>query len=133
MMKYLKTFENKFNDSDVDDILNQISVFLSSKDNRKWIGNDAISIYVRKSKRIFHNNFYEFFDFASIEASETGTGLFTQIIKKFEERYPNKNIFIESVLTPRFANYIENVLGFEKPDEINVSNNFYKIKNNITQ
>lgn len=26
-MKYLKTFENKYNDSDVDDIMIQISVF----------------------------------------------------------------------------------------------------------
>lgn len=132
-MKYLKTFENKYNDSDVDDIMIQISVFLNSKENIRWIGNDAIRIYVRKSKRIFHNNFYDFFDFASIEATETGTGLFTQIIKKFEERYPNKNIYIESVLSPRFAKYIETVLGFEKPDEINISSNFYKIKNNIIQ
>lgn len=132
-MKYLKTFENKYNDSDVDDIMIQISVFLNSKENRRWIVNDAIRIYVRKSKRIFHNNFYDFFDFASIEATETGTGLFTQIIKKFEERYPNKNIYIESVLSPRFAKYIETVLGFEKPDEINISSNFYKIKNNIIQ
>lgn len=132
-MKYLKTFDSKYNDCDVDDILNQISVFLNSKDNKRWIGNDAISIYVRKSKRIFHNEIYDFFDFANIEATETGTGLFTKIIKKFEDIYPNKNIFIESVLTPRFANYIENVLGFEKPDEINANNNFYKIKNNIIQ
>ena len=29
--------------------------------------------------------------------------------------------------------YIETVLGFEKPDEINISSNFYKIKNNIIQ
>lgn len=98
-MIYLKTFENKYNDYDVDDILNQISFFVRSKDNRRWISNDTIRIYVRKSKRLFHNVFYDFFDFANIEATETGTGLFTQIIKKFEEKYPNKNIFIESVLT----------------------------------
>jgi hypothetical protein len=127
-MKYLKTYDSKYNESDVDDILNQIAVFLKSNNNRIWIGNDAISIYVRKSKRSFNGQMYDFFDFASIDATETGTGLFTQILKIFEEIYPDKNIYIESVLTDRFANYIKNILGFE-PDDIN-SNNFYKVKNN---
>lgn len=129
-MRHLKTFETKFNESDVDDILYQIATFLKSNNNRKWIGNDAISIYIRKSKRSFKGQMYDFFDFASIDATETGTGLFSQILKKFEETYPDKNIYIESVLTDRFANYIKNVLGFEEPDELNISKNFYKIKNN---
>lgn len=129
-MKYLKTFDSKYNESDVDDILNQIAAFLKSNNNRTWIGNDAISIYIRKSKRSFKRQMYDFFDFASIDATETGTGLFTQILKKFEEIYPDKNIYIESVLTDRFANYIKNILGFEEPDDINISKNFYKIKNN---
>ena len=131
-MKYLKTFENKFNESDVNNILDQISIFLNSNDNRRWIGNDAISIYIRKSKRSFNGQIYDFFDFATIETTKTGTGLFTQILKRFEEIYPDKNIYIESVLTDRFANYIKNVLGFEDEDEMNIGKNFYKIKNIIT-
>jgi hypothetical protein len=127
-MKYIKLYE-KYKESDVDDILDQISDFLKSNMKNTWIGNDSISIYIRKSKRLYNNNMLDFFDFATIDVVETGNGLFTQIIKQFEELYPNMNIFIESVLTDRFASYIKNNLGFE---EIlpNPSNNFYKIKNN---
>ncbi len=125
MITNFRIFE--YNTSDVDDILNQINNFLSSGVRNLWIGNDDIKIYIRKSKRNFKGQFLDFFDFASIEVEKTGQGLFTQILKKFEEVYPDKNIFIESVLTERFADYIKNKLGFEEESN-NVSNNFYKIK-----
>jgi len=125
-MNYLKTFE-KYDISDIDDILNQISNFLDSNTRNLWISNDEISIYIRRSKRSFKGNVYDFFDFASIDVTEPNNGLFTKILKKFEEIYPDKNIFIESVLTDRFANYIKNVLNFEE-ESPNYSNNFYKIK-----
>lgn len=130
-MNYLKTFE-KYDNSDIDDILNQISKFINSNTRNMWISNDAISIYIRRSKRSFNRNMYEFFDFASIEVTEPGEGLFTKILERFEELYPDKNIFIESVLTERFANYIKNVLHFEE-ETPNFSNNFYKIKSNKIQ
>lgn len=127
-MIYLKTYE-KYKESDVEDILNQISDFLNSNLRNTWIGNDSIRIYIRKSKRVYNKEMLDFFDFASIDVAETSNGLFTQILKRFEEIYPNMNIFIESVLTDRFASYIKNNLEFE---EIlpNPSSNFYKIKNN---
>lgn len=125
-MKYIKKFEG-YNESDVDDILKQIKKFLKSDQRNLWIGNDAIKIYIRKSKRNFKGQIFDFFDFASIEVEKTGQGLFTQILKKFEEIYPDKNIFIESVLTERFQDYIKNKLGFEE-EENNYNNNFYKIK-----
>lgn len=128
MITNFKLFE--YNNSDVDDILNQIYDFLLSPVKNTWIENDEIKIYVRKSKRYFKGKVFDFFDFATIEVENTGQGLFTQILKKFEETYPEKNIFIESVLTERFADYIKNKLGFEEEPN-NISNNFYKIKNNI--
>jgi len=128
-MNYLKTFE-KYDNSDIDDILNQISKFIKSNLRNLWISNDEIKIYIRKSKRNFKGNMYDFFDFASIDVTEPNSGLFTKILKKFEEEYPDKKIFIESVLTERFADYIKNVLKFEE-ETPNYSNNFYKIKSNI--
>lgn len=125
-MKYIKKFE-MYTESDIDDILNQIGNFLESSQRNLWIGNDLIKIYIRKSKRNFKGQLLDFFDFASIEVEETGQGLFTKILNKFEEIYPDKNIFIESVLTKRFADYIKNKLGFEEPED-NYNRNFYKIK-----
>jgi hypothetical protein len=43
-MIYLKTYE-KYKESDVEDILNQISDFLNSNLRNTWIGNDSIRIY----------------------------------------------------------------------------------------
>jgi len=126
MITKFKIFEG-YNESDVDDILNQIDNFLKSGQRNLWIGNDEIKIYIRNSKRHFKGQMYDFFDFASIEVEKTGQGLFTQVLKKFEEKYPDKNIFIESVLTERFADYIKNKLGFEEPED-NYNRNFYKIK-----
>lgn len=125
MITNFKLFE--YNNSDVDDILNKIDDFLLSPVKNTWIENDEIKIYVRKSKRYFKSQVFDFFDFATIDVENTGHGLFTQILKKFEEKYPEKNIFIESVLTERFADYIKNKLGFEEEPN-NISNNFYKIK-----
>lgn len=124
-MKYLKLFES-YNVSDVDDILNQIQYFLDSSERNKLIDNNSIKIYIRKSKRYINDKLLDFFDFATIEATETNTGLFTEILRRFEEKYPDKNIFIESVLTDRFANYIRKLGFIEKTP--NLENNFYKIK-----
>jgi len=123
-MKYLKKFES-YNISDVDDILLQIDDFLKSSQRSLWISNDAIKIYIRKSKRYYKGQLLDFFDFATIESTVTGKGLFTKILKDFETNYPDKNIFIESVLTDRFKNTIKNKYGFE---ESNDGNNFFKVK-----
>lgn len=126
MITKFKIFEG-YKESDVDDILNKIDQFLNSSQRNMWVQNKAIKIYVRKSKRFFKGQMYDFFDFATIEVKKPGQGLFTQILNKFEEKYPDKNIFIESVLTDRFADYIKNKLGFEEPED-NYNRNFYKIK-----
>jgi hypothetical protein len=55
-------------------------------------------VSIRKPKRGYNKEMLDFFDFASIDVAETSNGLFTQILKRFEEIYPNMNIFIESVL-----------------------------------
>jgi hypothetical protein len=125
-MKHIKSYET-IKVKDVDDVLNQISDFINGPQRNMWIGDNSIKIYIRKSKRMANGQFLEFFDFASIEVYKTGQGLFTEILNKFEKRYPDTNIFIESVLTPRFANYIKNTLDFDE-DIPNDSNNFYKIK-----
>lgn len=124
-MKHLKSYEF-YSDFDIDDIFNQIDDFLNSGQRNLWVGNDSIKIYIRKSKRNYKGKVLDFFDFATIEVYEPGKGLFTKILKRFEETYPDKNIFIESVLTDRFADYIRNNLGFE---EFNDDRNFYKVKN----
>lgn len=123
-MKYLKKFES-YNMSDVDDILSQIDDFINSNQRSLWISNDAIKIYIRKSKRYYKGQILDFFDFATIEATETGQGLFTKILNEFEKTYPDKNIFIESVITDRFKDTIKNKWGFE---EFNDDSNFYKVK-----
>lgn len=129
-MKFIKTIgeiklNENYNISDLEDIMNQISEFIESNVRNKWIFNESLKIYIRNSRRYYKGSVLEFFDFASIEVYKEGSGFFTKLLQEFENRYPDKNIFIESVLTDRFSNYIENKLGFHRIDD---QNNFYKIK-----
>jgi hypothetical protein len=126
MITKFKIFEG-YKESDIDNILKKIDDFLNSPQRNIWVQNKAIKIYIRKSKRNFRGKMFDFFDFATIEVQKQGQGLFTQVLKRFEEIYPDKNIFIESVMTERFADYIKNNLGFEE-EENNVNRNFYKMK-----
>lgn len=127
-MKYIKRFDNKLFEnisSDVNDMLDQISNFINSANRNIWLYNDSMKVYVRKSKRYYNGSLSDFFDFASIVVYEENNGFFTELIREFENRFTDINIFIESVLTDRFANYIENKLGFHRIDD---QNNFYKMK-----
>ena len=130
-MKYIKKFENFKYQNDIDNFMNQLNDFiLKSFPKNKWIINDEISLYVRKSKRLINGDMYNFLDLASIEIENKGQGILTQITKSIENKYPKLNLYVESILNKRLIGLLER-LGFTKkesnePEDIN----YYKIKNN---
>jgi len=98
-----------------DEIIRHIEKFMFSNIKNCWVTDDVISIYIRKSKRMYKDQLLDFFDFASINitlSEDRGKGLFTNILKSFETQYPEKNIFIESILNDRLYKHLKN-LGFE--------------------
>lgn len=89
------------------EMFERIDYFLSSRIDRMWIKSDEMEIYIRKSKRFINKEIVNCIDFASINVSQTGVGTFTGFLKWFRKKYPMKNIFIESILTERFARFFE--------------------------
>lgn len=91
----------------VNNIINQIDEFIKSKQRNKWIYDDGIKIYIRNSLRYFNGNLIPCLDLASIEIDNSGNGIFTNIFNEILEKFKDKNIFVESILTDRFYNFIK--------------------------
>lgn len=95
-------------------IFEEIDKFIKSPNRNQWIYTDEMSIYVRKSKRPLCGELIDFFDLATINVTCPGKGMFTKFINEFMKKYPDLNIYIESVLTARFQNFIYNKLKFKR-------------------
>lgn len=112
-------------------LFQDLHLFLKTKLRNKWIQNDVIKLYVRKSQRSIEGKVYDFFDFASIEIineDDRGNGYFTNFLFSFMGKYPTKNIYIECVLTERFKTYLIK-LGFKERDtHIYGEGNLYLLK-----
>lgn len=94
----------------LDNLIMKIRLFLFKKIRNEWIYFDYGKIYVRQSKRFYNGKLIDCFDIASIEIDEEyrGRGFFKLFLNKFIETYPNKNIFVESILNPKFLVYLKN-------------------------
>ena len=84
------------------DIFRQFDNFLLSNNKNEWINDGIIFMYIRKSKRCINTQFVDFIDLANVSILEDyqNKGIFTNFISEFIIRYPNLNIFAESILNP---------------------------------
>jgi GNAT superfamily N-acetyltransferase len=84
--------------------------FYKSDLRNAWIYDAAphLDVYVRHAKRMVDGKLVEMFDIASIEVVDghRGQGIFTSFLNAAEELIlPDKIIFIENVLDPRFQEF----------------------------
>ena len=99
----------------------------SSFPRNAWVHEKGFSdLYVRKSYRIVDGQRLFFVDIANVAARHPGLGYFTALVTKLHYGYrhhkkghsgtskmPPQNIYVEAVLSERFANYLERI-GFKK-------------------
>lgn len=85
----------------------KLNYFIKSGIKNEWIIIDGFKMYVRKSKRYYKDNFIDCFDIASMESEIKGEGLFTKILVKILNRYPDMNIFVESILNSRLIPFLK--------------------------
>jgi hypothetical protein len=81
-----------------DSILNQLDVFMASNSRNLWLSDDVLSIYVRKSKRIYHGLMLDMMDVAnisSINPEYEHQGYFKQFMMKVESL--GLPVFVESI------------------------------------
>jgi len=112
-MKYIQTYEN-YNYSD---ILSEIDTFLKSSIRNTYVNDDKITMYIRKSQRLVNKKTVKFFDIGNISIDENhwGKGIFTNLISNLISKYPDMNIFVESILNPAIETAL-NKFNFEKQD-----------------
>jgi len=121
-MIYLKTFETY----DYNPIFKQLELFMSYKNRNMWLFDDEddpiVSIYVRKAHHRVGKQTYDFLDLASISIVESrqGEGIFTDFLRRLLEKYPNQNIYVESILNPA-VRHICNKFGFIDVDSDNMA------------
>lgn len=75
------------------------------------------TLYVRVTRRyILGKVAHPVLDIAYVEAIKPGNGTFTGLVKKLQGKYPDLNIFVESVLNKRFRSKLLS-LGFKNADD----------------
>lgn len=93
---------------------------------------DDVKVFVRKSQRYYDGEIINCIDIASITIvynKNRGRGVFTTLLKRLLEEYPNDNFYIESIVNP-IVLFITNKFGFvttltshpSSPDQILVRN-----------
>ncbi len=116
MTHHIKTFESFDSNYDYTKIFREIDKFLDGPERNKWIGDDNMEIFVRKSKRFIEGKIQDFFDFATVnlDASIRGKKVFTNLLETFITNYPY-NIFVESIQNPAVTHILKK-FGFKETE-----------------
>lgn len=110
-------------------IFSEIDEFLNSSIRNKYIGNNTLTIYVRKSKRRIGDDLIEFFDIANVSVDEKFQGfhIFTSFLENFLHKYPSTNMFIECIHNPSVT-HIAKKFGFKIKADNEFDINMYLIR-----
>ena len=78
-----------------------------------WVKQKGFNgIYVRVGRMYINGELHEnVINLANFEATTTGKGTFKKLIVHLRERWPQHDIYIESVITPRFEDGLKR-MGF---------------------
>lgn len=81
--------------------------------NRAWLQDDKMEVYVRAGHHYIRDKDVSSLDIANVNVFEPGKGVFTHFLQEAEKLNIYDVLFIENVLTPRFASWFEKQ-GYEK-------------------
>ncbi len=87
-------------------LLKHVELFINGRSRNAWLEGDGYSIYVRKTKHHINERTLDTIDLANINFAPQymGRGNFTVLLDFLEKQQPLP-IYIENVLTVRFANF----------------------------
>ena len=91
-------------------VIEQLKNFLNSHERNKWIGDEFISVYVRKSRRLSpqEKELISCLDIASVSVveHEQRKGIFKKFLYEFHEINPYSATFVEAVSNEHLYNYL---------------------------
>ena len=110
------------------EIFNEVKKFIASPLKNGYITDGVMTLYVRKSRQLIQGEIKRCFDLANVTVSESeqGKGIFKKFMHDLLVKFPNLNIYVESVLSDAVAHVIKD-LGFTKQSDNNFDNNYYKL------
>lgn len=95
-------------------VIESLKEFLSESEkliiNRKWIDDDDMKVYVRKSRRLLTPDLISVcLDIASVEVEEEkqGKGIFSSFLEKAHEMNPWDATYIECVVNQKLRAFLE--------------------------
>lgn len=90
-------------------LLKQFHDFLDSKENRQWLTNKKMQVYVRKSKRLVENQLLPALDIATIEVQPKyqRQGLCSNFINYAHQNNPFTVTYIENSLNPILTDWLK--------------------------
>lgn len=107
----------------------EIRDFVMSKHSNQWLQSGTMEIYVRQSIRRDPTKtiLIRTFDIANISCGHKGCGIFTQLFDSLEDlsSYGFGAIYIEQVLTERFADFFRRKNCTEVKDLSSIPSFFY--------
>lgn len=111
----------------------EIRDFVMSKHSDQWLQFGTIEIYVRQTVRQnpLKHGLIRTFDIANVSCGHKGCGIFTQLFDSLEDlsSYGFGAIYIEQVMTDRFADFFRRKNCTEVKDLSLVSSFFYFLNN----
>lgn len=108
------------------DVIAKLAAFIDNLRERRWPNNcwlddERMEVYVRNSRRrlLYLGEFltFECLDIANCTVYEPGNGIFTQFLHAAKIMNPWTAVYIENVLTDRFANFFRKHAWIECPGE----------------
>jgi len=88
-----------------------LNQFLSSDEDRAWIKEPHINVYVRKTFHYISKNKYPFLDLANVGVKEKfrGKGIFKAFLKQFENeaKKSNRGVYVESIQEIRLEEFLK--------------------------
>lgn len=117
-------------------VIAQLAAFITSVQknsypNNKWLADDRMEVYVRYARRRLPFNgdhmTFKCLDIGNATIFNTGLGIFsTQFLPQAIKLNPWDAVYVENVLTDRFANYFRRLGWTEIPC---LSPSFFLVKN----
>lgn len=111
----------------------EIRDFVTSKHSTQWLQFGNMEIYVRQAVRQnpLNHGLIRTFDIANISCGHKGCGIFTKLFESLEglSDYGFGAIYIEQVLTDRFADFFRRKNCTEVKDLASIPSFFYFLNN----
>lgn len=108
-----------------------LEALVDGKARNGWVSGGGLKLYARAGYHMIEGKITKCLDLASVEAEHPGNGAFTLLIEWVEQTLLPAHggvVFVESIINPRFAEWLQRRGYFPQNQGLGLSNMYKKIK-----